>query len=353
MIERAWSAPGKALLFGEYAVVAGGPAVVTAVSRRVRVKRYNRARDRYAVTGPISSDSTLVDSVLAEVDGDHSDGRPGDWERSAACFESDVRPLYRDGQKLGLGSSAASAVALTAAVLNVRDVEASRQKVFEDAARAHRRWQGGRGSGSGLAAATWGGWQGYRLPEPDSHLCRLLSEPGGTTDSAGASSTDSGGAIEREELTAVDGLRWEIVSLPSRATTRSFLGAVERAAGEDEGAVSEVFEALADIGRSGQSSFRQNDRSRMLELVRWADDAMERLGELAGVPIVTPEHRELRRAADKFGLAVKPSGAGGGDISLVVGPDDADWKGLRRELSNDVALIDVKLGASGLRRETE
>lgn len=353
MIERAWSAPGKALLFGEYAVVAGGPAVVTAVSRRVQVKRYTQARDGYAVTGPISSDSTLVESVLAEIDGDDSDGRPGEWERSVACFESDVRPLYRDGQKLGLGSSAASAVALTAAVLNLRELETSRQRVFQDAARAHRRWQGGRGSGSGLAAATWGGWQGYRLSDPDSNLSGLLSDAGQTTDAARASSPDSGDAIEREEFTAVDGLRWDIVSLPSRATTRSFLEAVERAAVEAEDVVTEVFAALADIGRRGQSSFRQNDRTRILELVRRADDAMERLGELAGVPIVTEEHRELRRAADKFGLVVKPSGAGGGDISLVAGPDDADWEAFRRDLSSNVALLDVKLGAPGVRREMD
>jgi phosphomevalonate kinase len=84
---------------------------------------------------------------------------------------------YPDGRKRGLGSSAAAAVALTAALMNLSGHRegSNPQVVFPYALAAHRHFQGGRGSGYDIAASCFGGiglftggpeptWQSLDLP---------------------------------------------------------------------------------------------------------------------------------------------------------------------------------------------
>ena len=122
-------APGKLVLTGAYAVLEGAPAIVAAV-------------DRYAV----------ADTAVAR-------------RRSTSGPSTTTR-----GQKLGLGSSAASLVASLGARALARGDDprhaAVRSEIFRAARDAHQRQQGG-GSGVDVAASVHGGVLRYTvLREP-------------------------------------------------------------------------------------------------------------------------------------------------------------------------------------------
>src|SRR5262249_38651593 len=128
------SAPGKVLWAGEYAVLDGHPAVVSAVDRRV-VARFGDAAQEL---------SPFLEAVRAEL---------GD---AVGRVQVDSSALARDGRKLGLGSSAAAVVAAAGLVLGTDD----RARIHEVAHRAHARAQaprGARGSGADIAASVHGG----------------------------------------------------------------------------------------------------------------------------------------------------------------------------------------------------
>src|SRR5438067_1243374 len=104
---RVTRAPGKAMLFGEYAVLEGAPALLAACPP----------------SAPLH-----VDSSALTADG-------------------------AGGRKLGLGSSAA----VTVAVFGEQRQDLSRIERWRTCRAAHDRAQGHPGSGADIAAALWGG----------------------------------------------------------------------------------------------------------------------------------------------------------------------------------------------------
>src|SRR5690606_21597860 len=64
---------------------------------------------------------------------------------------------FEGGHKLGLGSSAAVATALAAALAAAGGIRPDRELLFDLASSAHRTAQGGTGSGGDVAASVYGG----------------------------------------------------------------------------------------------------------------------------------------------------------------------------------------------------
>ena len=153
------SAPGKALLCGEYAVLEGAPAVVSAVDRRVSVTWSDQA-----LPMPPEVAATLE---LARLE-------CGDVPRS---LRLDVGALQHDRIKLGLGSSAAAAAATAAAVFATHghdlDDPDSRRRIFACASRGHSSIAP-EGSGVDVAASTFGGFLRFARVdgEPDARPLR-------------------------------------------------------------------------------------------------------------------------------------------------------------------------------------
>lgn len=343
MSELTVSAPGKAMILGEYAVVAGGWAVVASVDRRVTVSRSEQAGASYEVIGPVEGDVSLVQAVIKAAE----ESVASNLHLRPEHFRADVTEMFVDGRKLGLGSSAASAVALMAAALGESHI-GERETIFERGSVAHARWQGGRGSGAGVAASTWGAHQAYRQRAPDSPLTDLVPASEVPEPPDGATQV---GTVDRMTLTRPESLRFELVELPTDANTRSFLDAVIEVRATRAQKLGEILGQLADIGWSGLRAFQAGDAQTVTELVGRAEASMEHLGAVADVPIVTDDHRRLSDIVGAQGLAAKPSGAGGGDVSLVAGPRDADWESAMAAIDEDGVLnvVGAKLGVEGIR----
>lgn len=288
-------APGKLFLFGEYAVLGGAPAIVTAVDRYVSARR---CEGPYRVVGTHEPDVRLPRAVEAATG------------HAVTGWEVDVSSFYERDQKLGLGSSAASCVALAAAALGVAD----RQAVFEAALRAHRGYQGGRGSGADVAASTFGG--------------TLVARPVGE-------------GLHVTPVRLPNDLRVYPIWTGAPADTRSFVDVVLKARPA-------ALDALAALAAEAEVAFERDDAGAIVELAQLYDEAEGRLGGEVGVAIRTATHEAVARAAQTLGAAAKPSGAGGGDVSLVVSEGPLDEVDLASALPPGARLLDFALGAAGV-----
>ena len=271
-------APGKAVLWGEYAVLAGAPAVVLAVDRQAVCELTPSAAYRFIASGfeageaefpslPRNPPQDAPAALLAW----HVLNTFTGTALNAGVFRLSTDAFYSAGRKLGLGSSAALSVAIEGACARWLG-EAPRH---ERALAAHRRFQGGRGSGIDVAAAFFGGALRFQdgqaqplaaaLPE-----CRFVW--------TGASAS-TGRHIDR------------FAAYLNAGDTR----ALDRLAERSERLCREPsLEALDDYA-----------------------DALRRLDRAAGLGIYTAAHRRAESLAKVHKLAYKPCGAGGGDIGAA------------------------------------
>lgn len=197
----------------------------------------------------------------------------------------DSTAFFAAGHKLGLGSSAAVATALTAALSTAAGRSPSRDEIRILATEAHRSAQRGTGSGGDVASSSYGGFIGYvRDTAPTSLVWPQELEIMAVVTGTGSSTTDLVGKVA--DYAARDTARYR-----------------------------------ADIERLAALAYQAQDAVHSAEdFLRLASDYFSALVELdthAGAGIVSEHHLRLHSLAAEFGGVFKTSGAGGGDVGLV------------------------------------
>lgn len=331
-------APGKLILCGEYAVLKGAPCLCLSV-----------ARYAYAHVEPAEAFSLTAMGMgplqVTRSGGDvHFSPAPAD----AARFELVRQVLLRaphlppvhirldsselgtaptnNGQtlKLGLGSSASAAVALTAALDLVppTPVTLDRQRTwFERAQHAHLAMQGGRGSGVDVAAASVGGLFVYGRPSARPEDARVEPFP-------------------RQGFP----LHTVVVWTGQSASTVELLKRMETFEANHPQQAQSRFEHMARVALAAVQAARAHDTSQLIHALHAYGGEMEALGLDAGADIVTAEHRRVRELAQALGCAAKPSGAGGGDIAVALAPSAEVAEELTRAFQRE-GLVTVSLAA--------
>ncbi len=314
------SAPGKIVLSGEYAVLDGAPAICMAVNRRARAVVTATDGDVNRVTASGYSDERgrfqLIDGQIKWLDGRDIFSvvdavyRAADVADSLAChIDLDTSEFidFESRRKIGIGSSAAITIALSAAIQGSTDVATT-------ARRAHAELQDGAGSGVDIACSLNGGLIEYRME--------------------GASTTS---------LTWPDGLSYRILWTGVAASTMDKLAQLEatvslpsrvRLVGE-----SEMMAAAWRGGDAGQIVDGYREYIRQLQ----AFSADHDLG------IFDAGHDELWRAAKAEQLTYKPCGAGGGDIGILFGSDSAALDAFVASNTANCTVLDCELSATGVR----
>lgn len=324
------SAPAKAVLCGEYAVLNGAPAACLALNRRVRVAIRpttephssiaapgyieQRFRFRNSADGQVewldrqdSDTHRLFSAVWAEADG------PPSRELSITI---DSRAFYDDEtqRKLGIGSSAATATALAAAL----SIEASNPDaaVLTIAKAAHAEFQHGRGSGMDVAASFHGGV--------------ILFEDGRTV----------------RQLEWPHGLSYRLFWSGREAATGEKLARLERS-GSGTG------DELARRSKSAILAIDTGSAATALDALSCYVEALENFDRAHDVGIFTAGHDALVAAARaQRNCIYKPCGAGGGDIGLAVAQGEEGLNELcEAAQSLGFRALDIEIDPHGVRRE--
>lgn len=320
LLRLAVSAPGKAFLIGEYAVLTGATALITAVGRRAVASDCDDP-DRPAASALTEAAHAHVRAYMSDRTGSSPSGRP---------VRVDTGSFTAGGRKLGFGSSAAAVVAVVGYHLaetgHDLDDPAVRQLALQLAQAAHAQVQGG-GSGADVAAAVLGGTIAFTRGQPP----LALAHP--------------------------EWLHIGFFDAGAPACTTSFIKQV-RAAGERHPT---AYRAALDLIGNAAARFRAGydapdatGLAAIHEAVASHNDGLRALQRLSDAPILPPAIVAILDQAARMGLAAKPSGAGGGDLVVVFAarPADLDLLGERLQREHGIAAIGrLPVAVSGLRRD--
>ena len=309
------AAPGKIFLVGEYAVLEGGVAVLAAVSRYA-VAQYVPG---FEPQSPVVDEA--VKRALAAI-GEASAALP------PGSVMVDTDAFCQGKFKIGLGSSAATAVATVGAMFEAAglSIEGLQHQVFAIAEAAHRAAQGGVGSGADVATAVYGGFIKFQRSADGAPCVESIPVP------AGLHLVVFWTAEPADTRAHVESVRAYAKTAPSsyhmllgalRATADRFVS--ELAAGRATGAV-------VAAGRYGQQ--------------------LDDLGKAAGVRIVTATFGRAASLARELGGSAKPSGAGGGDIGVAFFATPEAAALFARACQPAVSVLDVSLASSGVYRRS-
>ena len=272
------SAPGKVVLWGEYAVLTGAPAAVLAVNRYARCSLEASRSWRFAALG-FDAPAAEFDRLPATVPAEPAAIRP--WHVVRALPESSSAPVsatldteafFHAGAKLGLGSSAALCVTLQAAFARL----AGGMPDYAQALAAHRRAQAGLGSGIDIAASFFGGClrfqDGNAKPfcNPLVHRCFV----------------------------------WVGTSAHTKHKLDLFSEHLKRGGTTALRALADCSEYLFD--------------NPTIAALRAYNSALKNLDKAARLGVYSAPHLAAERLAKAEGLIYKPCGAGGGDVGVAV-----------------------------------
>lgn len=305
------TAPGKMILLGEYAVLEGAPAIVSAVNRFAVVTIEETSKERSVIHAP----NLDTPAVRFSLEGDkflfHSTVSPqqqNDFRFVKSAFEVILEQIdltqapsveitidtshfyHSNGKKYGFGSSTALTVALLKAVFrsSTSDIPGN-EAFFKLALAAHRTAQGKRGSGIDVAASVYGGTIRYIRDEEQPPVSLLLPED----------------------------LHILPVWTGKSASTSAILKELERKKENDPQGYEELIDDMGATSAAGCASLEAEKTDAFLQRISEYYNLMENLGDFAGISVISSEHRQIHTIAQNIGAAYKPSGAGSGDIGIV------------------------------------
>ena len=332
------SAPGKALILGEYAVLYGHPATVLALQRKLHCRiRWQPAPHHSLLATPLQSTPQPfafdADGSLLWQDQDNAQRLPfikplldtlEGWpelltrrhqsQTLRAQIELDSTTFYHPGgNKLGLGSSAALTVAVFQAWYQLRypNSKLDADQWLHNLILLHRQLQHGHGSGVDIAASLYGGFISYRLGQGKQRF----------------------NAASAQRLHWPQGLEIVWIRLGKSASTEHMIEDIELFRRQHPQQHQSHIDHLASISAAGLDAVQQNDASAMQQAIAAYGHAMQAFGDAAETSIYTDDHRRLATLANSTGVAFKPSGAGGGDIALAAATDTEALAAFARQCS--------------------
>jgi phosphomevalonate kinase len=316
------TAPGKLILLGEYAVLEGAPAIVSAVDRFAMVTLNSLDGLNFKFSSPTLDIKDLMfffqDSGKVQFTGknlekikpkltfiksalEHFNNRYNFFS-IIKPFEitADTTHFYQDKakEKFGLGSSSAMTVALWGALFRFQNTHKrlDKKKIFEEARALHFAAQGNRGSGIDIAASVYGGMLQYQiltdLKKPETIFITPTQLPLG------------------------------IYIIPvwtkESASTRSLVGKVQNFKRTKPAKYFSLMEKFQHLCREGCQSFFNGKVDNFLQICADYFILLDELSKQSEADIISREHREIAKITNKLGAVYKPSGAGGGDLGIAI-----------------------------------
>ena len=295
------SAPGKAIVSGEYAVLVGAPAISMALDSRAAVRIEAAADEFHHVFTPgyrdgewrfrVTADGKLEwqerHPVLRLVEAAWASAVKGDLEPLAITVDTTAFADKSSGRKLGLGSSAAAMIALVVALCQFRE-----QKDFPGALayQAHTNFQGGLGSGIDIATSLRGGVIEYRKNDNVEALHHFWP----------------------------DDLLYRVIWSGQPAETTSHLKGLNTASPTDRN-----WAAFIESAENVAAAWAERDAAGIVDTIRNYTSDLRRFSTTQALDVFAGGHEEIYSLVKGRDVAYKPCGSGGGDIGIVLGTSRA------------------------------
>ncbi|MCB0273897.1 MAG: hypothetical protein KDI06_03740 [Calditrichaeota bacterium] len=356
-------APGKLIWLGEYAVLEGAPAVVTAIDRFARVEVFEKPVNEGKPANSVTSEVLEIFEQGFDLEGTRVSWpptcSPGNrktlkffeatltrglenlhelgFELAPSHFNLNTANFFlgRSGLKLGFGSSAALSVAVLGALLaaagqDLRDPD-NQLLIFQSSREAHNHAQGKLGSGIDIGASTFGGLLQYQLVQ------NTLTTP-----------------VMIEQFSFPRDLTPLYIWTGHSASTTEMVRQVNSFRNGNPQAFDTLMKNMFELGENGCRSLASGDVSAFLEIAEDYGTAMDLLGQKSGADIFSPPHQRLREIARTFSAAYKPSGAGGGDLGIAFARDPEQISALTLAINNaGFDIIELKHVSEGVHLQQE
>ncbi len=314
------SAPGKLILIGEYAVLEGAPAIVTAINRYAKVTFKNTSTNAFSLHSPTLNiydlqfhiDSRGKVNFLKSLDSTISEKfnfihknieqlfkkykAIGFFPCKEITLDTDDFYIKASGDKLGLGSSAALTVAFIYAFIHEYSCESSinNKLIYKIASELHFKTQGGLGSGIDIAASSFGG-------------C-LKFKKNNTSDLPFADIVPIRKPVDLFIIPVWSGYS---------TSTPNMIDRVNYLKKTNSKIYWELISKLTEIALNASLAFVGDKIDKFLGLLEEYFFYLRKLGEKSRADIVSETHQRIAAIVKKKGGVYKISGAGGGDIGLA------------------------------------
>ena len=299
------TAPGKVFLSGEYLALEGGSAIILSTKQRSSVSIEDHEKP-YNLFYSSVIDQYFEFSVNDNFEVDWVDNDPQSFglfislaicelkiKPSKALISIDTSEFYSSGNKIGLGSSAS----IAAAIINVLDeyfnLQLSESEKIQKAVHIHALSQDNFGSGLDvIASCADSGVVECHLKMANEHKWRSLKWPSDLY------------------------IRGVITS--DQSSTKMMIDKYNHGKDSNQIFFNKLYSEINHLLNQISTAWDTQNSAKIIELMQTYNTFINQLNEKFNLGIFSDEHKQLIELARSADIFYKPSGAGGGDLGLVI-----------------------------------
>ena len=299
------TAPGKVFLSGEYLALEGGSAIILSTKQRSRVSIEDHKKP-YNLFYSSALDQYFEFSVNDNFEVDWVENDPQSFglfislaicelkiKPSKALISIDTNEFYSSGKKIGLGSSAS----IAAAIINVLDeyfnLQLSESAKIQKAVNIHALSQDNFGSGLDvIASCADSGVVECNLKMANEHKWRSLKWP--------------------------SDLYIKGVITSDQSSTKMMIEKYNRGKDSNQIFFNKLYSEINHLLNQISTAWDTQNSAKIIELMQTYNTFINQLNEKFNLGIFSDEHKQLIELARSADIFYKPSGAGGGDLGLVI-----------------------------------
>jgi phosphomevalonate kinase len=303
------TAPGKVFLCGEYMAIEGAKATLLSVSRsaEISIEKIESSENRF-ITSALEKEFLFQLNNRSEIEWiNESPGEYGLFLEIAikvlgikpfgVKFSINTDGFFESGIKLGIGSSAAISVAITKAINKYFKLKLDKQEQLYNSLEVHNYFQNHIGSGLDVLSSFYGFpviecskdrnsfvWNQVKIPKEV--IIKFVK---------GQTYSDTREMIKKYHL--------------GKLEHKSFFLEISK----------EMKEALTNLSQA----YRDNNPDQIINSIKRYSTLMIEMDSTFNIGVYSETDKEISILADKEGLIYKPSGAGGGDLGIIIGDNNS------------------------------
>ena len=299
------TAPGKVFLSGEYLALEGASAIILSTKQRSIVSIEDHEKP-YNLFYSSALDQYFEFSVNDHFEVDWVQNDPQEFglfialaicelkiKPSKALISIDTNEFYSSGKKIGLGSSAS----IASAIINVLDeyfnLQLSESAKIQKAVNIHALSQDNFGSGLDvITSCADSGVVECNLKMANEHKWRSLKWP--------------------------SDLYIKGVITSDQSSTKMMIEKYNRGKDSNQIFFNKLYSEINHLLNQISTAWDTQNSAKIIELIQTYNTFVKQLNEKFNLGIFTDEHKRLIGLARSADVFYKPSGAGGGDLGLVI-----------------------------------